>query len=112
MPFVVSAAPEVMSQKETGLLSFPLVVIASVLKKILPPFVPTAAEKDPSTVQRVIVFAVAPPISLMVDVPDVPEAVVLEMVREFPPVFRPSKVTLSAPLRSISGDPAVIDLNG
>ena len=39
----------------------------------------------------------------IVDVPDVAETVVLAIVSELPPVFRPLIVTLSAPLRSISG---------
>ena len=44
----------------------------------------------------------------IVDVPDVAETVVLAMVSELPPVLRPSMVTLSAPFRSISGEPAAI----
>jgi hypothetical protein len=39
---------------------------------------------------------------------DVAETVVLAMVSELPPAFRPSMVTLSAPLKSISGEPATI----
>jgi hypothetical protein len=59
------------------LLSLPLAVRASVLKKMFPPFVPTAAENDPNTEHLVMVLVVAPPINRMVEVPDVPEAVVL-----------------------------------
>ena len=40
--------------------------------------------------------------------PAVAETVVLEMVSELPPEFKPSMVTLSAPLRSINGLPATI----
>ena len=39
--------------------------------------------------------------------PDVAEAVVLDRVNEFPPLLRPLIVTLSAPLKSIIGNPAV-----
>jgi hypothetical protein len=60
------------------LLSLPLAVRASVLKKMFPPFVPTAAENDPNDPEHlVMVLVVAPPINRMVEVPDVPEAVVL-----------------------------------
>ena len=56
----------------------------------------------------VIVLFVAPPIKRMVAVPEVAETVVLAIVKEFPPVFKPSMVTLSAPLKSIIGLPAVV----
>ena len=36
------------------------------------------------------------------------DAVMLEIVKEFPPAFRPSIVTLSAPFKSIIGCPAVV----
>ena len=81
---------------------------SSVLKKMLPPLVPTAALKAPFTEQFVIVFVVAPPINRMVQVPDVAEAVVFSNVSELPPVFNPLMVTLSAPFKSINGLPAVI----
>ncbi len=44
----------------------------------------------------------------MVEVPLVAETVVLAIVRELPPVFKPLIVTLSAPLKSIIGLPAVV----
>ncbi len=97
-----------MLQFEMVLLSFPLAVTASVLKKMVAPFVATELELDPWIFAFVIVLPVAPPMNRMVDVPVVAEAVVLEIVSEFPPVLRPSMVTLSAPLKSISGLPAVI----
>ena len=40
--------------------------------------------------------------------PATAEAVVLEIVSEFPAVFRPSIVTLSAPLRLINGLPVAV----
>ena len=46
--------------------------------------------------------------ALKKDLPEVEEAVVFEIVSEFPPAFRPSNVTPSAPLRSINGAPAVV----
>ena len=54
------------------------------------------------------VLLVAPPMKRIVEVPEVAETVVLAIVSELPPVFKPSIVTLSAPLRSISGLPAAI----
>ena len=87
------------------LLSFPVVV--PVEKNILPPFVPTAILPDPNTEQFVMVLPVASAINRMVAVPDVADAVVLDIVNELPPVFNPLMVTLSAPLRLINGEPAV-----
>jgi hypothetical protein len=43
-----------------------------------------------------------------VDVPDVADAVVLEIVKELPPVFNPLKVALSAPFKFIKELPAVM----
>jgi hypothetical protein len=79
-----------------------------VLKKILPPFTFTAIVAEPSTEQFVIVLEVAPPMNLIVLVPLAAETVVLEIIKALPPVFNPSNVTLSAPLRSIKGFPAVV----
>src|SRR6185295_390608 len=93
---------------EMVLLSLPLAVTASVLKKMVPPLVATDDELDPWRLELVIVLLVAPPMNRIVAVPEVADAVVLAMVSELPPVLRPSMVTLSAPLRSISGDPAAI----
>jgi hypothetical protein len=44
----------------------------------------------------------------MVEVPDVAETVVLAIVNELPPVFKPSMVTKSAPFKSIKGEPAAM----
>ena len=93
---------------EIVLLSFPFVVFASVLKKIVAPFVATDDETEPCRFEFVMVLLVAPPIKRIVEVPDVEEAVVFAIVREFPPAFKPSIVTLSAPFKSIIGDPAVV----
>src|SRR5689334_13614769 len=93
---------------EIVLLSLPLAVFASVLKKMLPPLVVTPAPNEPSMVELVIVSPVAPPMKRIVLVPEVADAVVFEIVSELPPVFRPSIVTLSAPLKSIKGLPAAI----
>jgi len=75
---------------------------------MFPPFVVTAAENEPNTEHRVIVLLVAPPMNNTVEVPEVADAVVFESVRESPPLFKPSMVTLSAPLKVISGLPAAI----
>ena len=54
------------------------------------------------------VLLVASAINRIVPVPAVAETVVLATVREFPPAFKPSIVTLSAPLKLISGLPAAV----
>ena len=99
-----------MSLFEIVLLSFPFAVDASVEKKIFPPVlvVESAAEFEPRIVDLLTVLLVAPLIKRIVEVPIVADAVVLEIVRLLPPAFKPSMVTLSAPLRSISGLPAVV----
>lgn len=108
-PLLGKLVPEaVISQKEIVLLSFPLGVEPSVEKKILPPLVPTAIVDAPLMVQRVSKLLVAPLIYLIVDVPDVAETVVFSIVKLFPPLFNPSIVTLSAPFKSNSGEPAAI----
>ena len=93
---------------EIVLLSLPLAVTASVLKKIVAPLVATEALDEPCRLVLVMTLFVAPPMKRIVDVPLVADAVVLAMVSELPPLLRPSMVTLSAPLRSISGLPAAI----
>ena len=90
------------------LLSLPLVVLPSVLKKIVAPLVATDDAADPKIVEFVIVLFVAPPIKRIVAVPLVAELVVLEIVSALPPLFKPLNVTLSAPLKSIIGVPAVV----
>ena len=79
-----------------------------VLIRMLPPAVATAPVDEPSTEQFVTVLFVAPLMKRIVLVPAVAETVVLEIVNEFPPEFKPLIVTLSAPFRSINGLPAVI----
>lgn len=96
-------------QFEMVLLSLPLAVLPSVLKKTVAPFVATELAHDPCRLQFVIVLFVAPPMNRIVLVPEVADAVVFEIVSELPPVFRPLMVTLSAPLRLISGLPAVVE---
>src|SRR5690349_5849377 len=93
---------------EIVLLSLPFAVVPSVLKKMLPPLVTTDALNEPRIVALVMVLLVAPLIKRMVLVPVVGDAVVFEIVNELPPVFKPSTVTLSAPLKSINGLPAAI----
>jgi hypothetical protein len=95
-----------MLQKEIVLLLFP--VPADALKRIVPPGPVTAEIDDPRTVHRVTVLLDAPLVKRMVQVPDAPETLVLEIVRELPPLLSPSIVTLSAPFRSINGLPAAI----
>ena len=108
IPFVGRLAPEgPISHSEMMLLSLPLAVTASVLKNIFAPLVATDPENAPLTEHLVIVLPVAPPIKRIVDVPVVADAVVFSTISELPPVFKPSTVTLSAPLKSINGKPAV-----
>src|SRR5688572_16180539 len=97
-----------MLQFEIVLLSLPFGVKASVLKNTTPPFVPSAIVTEPWRLLFVITLFVAPPIKRIVHVPDVADTVVFDIVSELPPVFKPSMVTLSAPLRSIRGLPATI----
>src|SRR6185295_19261922 len=109
MPLVGKLAPAgPMSLFEMVLLSLPLAVSASVLKKTVAPLVATDAACEPWRLELVIVLLVAPPMKRIVDVPEVADAVVLAIVSELPPVLRPSMVTLSAPLKSMSGEPAAI----
>lgn len=99
----VPAGP--MLQLEIVLLSFPVVV--PVLKSIVPAAVLNVEVDEPLIVAFVTVLFVASAIKRIVLVPAVVPIVVLEMVSELPPVFSPLMVTLSAPLRSINGRPAV-----
>jgi hypothetical protein len=62
---------------------------------------------EPNTVQLVMVLFVASAMNFMVDVPEEDDTCVFEIVRELPSVFKPLTVTLSAPLKLISGVPAV-----
>ena len=93
---------------EMMLLSLPVVVTASVEKKITAPLVATGIVPEPWILALVIVLRVAPPMKRMVEVPEVADTVVLAIVRLLPPVLRPLMVTLSAPFRSISGLPATM----
>ena len=93
-----------MLQLEMVLLSLP-VEIAADPNQIFPPFVAFAIVADPNMEQFVIRFIVASAWNRIVLVPDVLDVDVFEIVSEFPPVFRPSTVTLSAPLKSIIGPP-------
>src|SRR5213079_3735598 len=76
-----------MLHKETVLPSLPVVV--PVLKMTVPPTLANAVVEDPRIVQPVTVLFVASAINRIVPVPAIAETVVLEMVREFPPVFKP-----------------------
>ena len=109
IPLVGRLVPEgPILQFETVLLSLPLAVTASLAKYIFPPLVvATGPENAPLTEQLVIVLPVAPPTKRMVEVSAVAETVVFSMISELPPVFKPLIVTLSAPLKSISGKPPV-----
>ncbi len=75
---------------------------------MVPPFVPTAIVLEPNILQFVMILDVASAMKRMVLVKVIAETVVFEIVKLFPPVFNPLIVTLSAPLRSIIGDPAVV----
>jgi hypothetical protein len=108
MPFVGKLAPAgPILLLEIVLLSFPLVVTASVLKKMTAPLVATDIVPEPNMLEFVIVLLVAPPINRIVEVTDVADTVVFAIVNAFPPVFKPLIVRSSAPLRSIMGNPAV-----
>ena len=65
---------------------------------------------EPRIVQLVTMSFVAPSIKRTVLVPTEFEVLVFVSVSEFPPVFRPLMVTLSAPLRLINALPALIAL--
>ena len=109
MPFVGKLAPAgPMLLFEIVLLSFPFAVFASVLKKTTAPLVATELETEPCRFEFVIVLLVAPPMKRIVDVTVVADTVVFEIVSELPPVLSPFIVTLSAPLKSIIGLPAVV----
>src|SRR6476646_4191121 len=79
-----------------------------VLIRMLPPATVVEDVDEPSTMHLVMVLFCAPLMRRIVLVPAVAEAVVFEIVSELPPEFKPSMVTLSAPLRSINGLPATI----
>ena len=95
-----------MLHRETLLPSLPVVV--PVLKMIVPPTVANGVVEDPWMVHLVMVLFVASATNWIVPVCAAAETVVLEMVREFPPMFKPSIVTLSAPLKLIKVLPAAV----
>src|SRR5215210_6568909 len=64
---------------EIVLLSLPLAVTASVLKKMVAPLVATDIVPEPWMFELVIVLLVAPPMKRMVEVPEVADAVMLAM---------------------------------
>ena len=104
---LLASAAEVMLLLSSVFPSFP-VVPEVVLKKITPP---EASVVEPLIVQFLIVLPVASFVKRMVEVPAVATALVLEIVSELLYTFNPSMVTLSAPLRSISGfagDPEMV----
>ena len=92
-------------QKEMVLLSLPFAVVPSLAKKMVPPALSTAIVADPWMLHRVIVLLVAPSSNRIVLVLLLLAVLTFAMVSEFPPVLRPSIVTLSAPTKSISGAP-------
>jgi len=98
-----------MLQFEIVLLSLP-VVTAPAANQILPPFVPdvTAIVAEPRIEAFVMVLLVASAMNLIVGVPDVALVLALEMVRVLPLEFKPSTVTLSAPLKVKSASPATL----
>src|SRR3954468_254659 len=72
------------------------------------PFWAAVPVEDPRMVQFVTVLVEASLMKRRVLVPAVAETVVFEIVNESVPLFRPLIVTLSAPFRSTSGEPAVV----
>src|ERR1700754_987511 len=93
-----------MLQFEMVSLSLPGVV--PVLKPTVPATVAKVEADEPRMAQFVSVLFEASAMNRIVLDPVVVPIVVLEMVSELPPVFRPSIVTLSAPFKLISGLPA------
>src|SRR5438309_927137 len=79
-----------------------------VLNRIVPVATPTAPVDEPRTVQLVTMSPEVPLMKRIVLVPAVGSTIEFEMVSESVPLFSPSMVTLSAPLRSISGLPATV----
>src|SRR5436305_5580354 len=95
-----------MSLFETVSLLLPtrLVPLAvAVLKRTLPPAVPTATVDDPRIVEFVRVSFWAPLMNRTVLVPATLLVLVFESLSELPPELRPSICTLLAPFRSTSG---------
>ena len=91
---------------EIVLLSFPVVV--PVPKVTAPPRdVPVVTNEELKIEQFVTVLLVASALKLIVAVPAVAAVDKFAIVSELLPVFNPSIVTLSAPLKSISGAAAV-----
>ncbi|MFZ4058583.1 MAG: hypothetical protein ACOYKE_10615 [Ferruginibacter sp.] len=70
--------------------------------------VPDAIVAEPNTVQLVMVLLVASACKRIVLVPDVEATVVFTMVRLLLPTFNPFMVTLSAPFKSMNGEPAAM----
>src|SRR5437762_9411692 len=91
---------------EIVMLSFPVVAPAPTI--MVPATVANVEAEDPRIVQLVTVLLVASAMKRIVPLPAVVPAVVFEIVSELPVVLSPLIVTLSAPLRSISGLPAVV----
>ncbi len=92
---------------ENVLLSFPFPPLPAVLIKIVPPLVVSPVVEEPRMEQFVIVLPVASATKRIVDVPLVPAVEVLEIVKEFPPLFRPLIVTLSAPFNWTRAAPEI-----
>src|SRR5215813_1196185 len=86
---------------EIVLLLLPVLVV--VLRRIVPPWLPTVTIDEPRTVQFLMTLLPAPLINRSVLVPTALLVLKLESVREFPFEFKPSKVTKSAPLKSTNG---------
>jgi hypothetical protein len=92
-------------QLETVLLSFP--VVEPVPKTMVPATVASDEVDEPRIVHLVTVLVEASAINRIVLVPAVAATEVLEIVSEDPATSWPSIVTLSAPLKSINGLPAI-----
>ena len=66
--------------------------------------------EEPEMMQFLIVQERESLLNWMVEVPVVDDVLVLVINRESPPIFLPSTSTLSAPLKSIRGFPAIAPL--
>src|SRR3977135_3392024 len=101
---LVPAGPMLLFETVLPVLAPPV----DVLNRIVPVAAVTAPVDEPRTVQFLTVSLDVPLMKRIVLVPAVGSAVVFEIVSESIPLFRPSIVTLSTPLRSINGLPAVV----
>ena len=88
------------------ILSFPVAIADEVMYTVPEP----VDVEEPEIIQFLIVQERESLLNWMVEVPVVDDVLVLVINRESPPIFLPSTSTLSAPLKSIRGFPAIAPL--